>query len=98
MTAPARRSRAPREQLRYVLPAYVGFVVVLLLTQLVNGHTLTTGYYNSLLVLSSFLLILALGQGTVILTGGLDLSVPWMIGLCGILLAGMVHGSDAAPV
>ena len=27
------------------------------------------GYYNSILVLSSFLLILALGQGTVILTG-----------------------------
>ena len=33
-----------------------------------------------------------------ILTGGLDLSVPWTIGLCGILLAGMVKGSDAALV
>src|SRR6185503_5352048 len=53
-------------------------------------------YWNSLIVLSSFLAILALGQGTVILTGGLDLSVPWIIGLCGILLAGMVNGSDAA--
>ena len=31
-----------------------------------------------------------------ILTGGLDLSVPWTIGFCGILLAGMVQGSDAA--
>ena len=50
------------------------------------------------LVLSSFLAILALGQGTVILTGGLDLSVPWTIGLCGILLAGMVQGSDAALI
>ena len=47
-------------------------------------------------MLSCFLAILALGQGTVILTGGLDLSVPWTIGLCGILLAGMVKGSDAA--
>ena len=52
-------------------------------------------YYNSLIVLSSFLAILALGQGAVILTGGLDLSVPWTIGFCGILLAGMVNGSDA---
>ena len=53
-------------------------------------------YCNSLIVLSSFLAVLALGQGTVILTGGLDLSVPWTIGLCGILLAGIVKGSDAA--
>lgn len=33
-----------------------------------------------------------------ILTGGLDLSVPWTIGLCGIILAGMVKGSDAALI
>ena len=65
------------------------------LTQLVTGRALTNGsYYNSLLVLSSFLLILALGQGAVILTGGLDLSVPWTIGLCGILLAGIVNGPN----
>ena len=69
----------------------------LLLTQLMTGHALTNGnYYNSLLVLSSFLLILALGQGTVILTGGLDLSVPWTIALCGILLAGIVNGQNGA--
>ncbi len=49
-------------------------------------------------MLSSFLAILALGQGAVILTGGLDLSLPWSIALCGILLAGMVKGSDAALV
>jgi ribose transport system permease protein len=70
---------------------------VLLVTQFVLGNTLLNfNYYNSLIVLSSFLAILALGQGTVILTGGLDLSVPWTIGLCGILLAGLVSGSDAA--
>ena len=61
------------------------------------GHALTSWtYFNSLIVLTSFLAVLALGQGAVILTGGLDLSVPWTIGLCGILLAGMVKGSDAA--
>ena len=49
-------------------------------------------------MLCSFLAVLALGQGSVILTGGLDLSLPWTIGLCGILLAGMVKGSDAALI
>jgi ribose transport system permease protein len=84
------------EALRYALPAYVCFLAVVLVTQFWLGNAvLSWNYWNSLLVLSSFLAILALGQGTVILTGGLDLSVPWTIGLCGILLAGMVQGSDA---
>ena len=87
------------DTLRFSVPAYVGLAVVILATQWVLGRSLTSwGYYNSLLVLSSFLIVLALGQGSVILTGGLDLSIPWTIGLCGILLAGMVKGSDAALI
>ena len=87
------------EALRFALPSYVCFVLVAIATQLILGHALTNwSYYNSLIVLSSFLAVLALGQGTVILTGGLDLSVPWTIGLSGILLAGLVKGSDAALV
>jgi ribose transport system permease protein len=87
------------EALRFALPAYVCFIVVVLVTQLTLGHALTNWpYFNSLIVLSSFLAVLALGQGSVILTGGLDLSLPWTIGLCGILLAGMVKGSDAALI
>ena len=83
--------------LRYAVPAYVCLVIVLVVTQFTLGNTLANwGFWNSLLVLSTFLIILALGQGSVILTGGLDLSVPWTIGLSGILLAGMVQGSDVA--
>ncbi|MBV9244175.1 MAG: ABC transporter permease [Methylobacteriaceae bacterium] len=85
------------ETLRFTAPAYVCFALVVVATQLVLGNALFSWkYYDSLIVLSSFLAILALGQGSVILTGGLDLSLPWTIGLCGILLAGMLKGSDAA--
>jgi ribose transport system permease protein len=85
--------------LRYALPSYVFFVVVVVVTELWLGHAiLHWTYWNSLIVLSSFLAILALGQGAVILTGGLDLSVPWTIGLSGILLAGAVQGSDPALI
>jgi ribose transport system permease protein len=85
------------ETLRYALPAYVCLVAVVVITQLWLGRgILQPDYWNSLLVLSSFLAVLALGQGTVILTGGLDLSVPWTIGISGIILAGLVNGSDAA--
>jgi ribose transport system permease protein len=84
-----------RAELRTILPAYAGFLIVLVISQLVFGGTLDNlGYFNSLLVLSSFLAILALGQGAVILTGGLDLSVPWTIGFVGILTSGLIHGSD----
>lgn len=87
------------ETLRYAVPAYVALVLVVVATQIWLGNAiLNWTYWNSIIVLSSFLAILALGQGTVILTGGLDLSVPWTIGFCGILLAGMVQGSDAALV
>ncbi|WP_035201090.1 ABC transporter permease [Agrobacterium tumefaciens] len=91
--------RKHAETLRYAVPAYVCLVIVLIATQFVLGSVFGNwNYWNSLLVLSAFLAILALGQGSVILTGGLDLSVPWMIGLCGVLLAGAVQGSDMALI
>jgi ribose transport system permease protein len=88
-----------RERLRFALPAYVCVAGVLIATAIVRPDTVEHwSYYNSLIVLSSFLIILALGQGTVILTGGLDLSVPWVIGFCGILAAGMIRGSNEASL
>ncbi|WP_191058874.1 ABC transporter permease [Geminicoccus harenae] len=88
-----------RATLRYLVPAYVGFAIVLVATHLIYGNTLTNpAYFNSLLVLSSFLAILALGQGTAILTGGLDLSLPWLIGLIGIVTADLISGSDSAAL
>ncbi|MGJ7579833.1 ABC transporter permease [Variovorax sp. RHLX14] len=91
--------RRHADTLRFAVPAYIGFAVIVLVTQFVLGHSLTSwGYYNSLLVLGACLVVLALGQGAVILTGGLDLSLPWTIALTGIVLAGTVKGSDAALV
>jgi len=86
-----------RESLRYVIPAYVCLVLVIVASTFV-GQSISLSYLNSLLLLGSFLIVIALGQGAVILTGGLDLSIPWTIGLCGILLGGLVRGSDAAAV
>jgi ribose transport system permease protein len=87
------------EVLQTSLPAYVCFVVVLVVTEFVLGNAVFSwAFYDSLMVLGCFLAILALGQGTVILTGGLDLSLPWTIGLCGILCAGLLKGSDAALI
>ena len=98
-TSPGRPSwlTRNRDQLRFVLPAYVAFVLVVIATQVVYHQDIifSLKYYNSLVVLGAFLAILALGQGAVILSGGLDLSVPWTIGFCGILAAGLIQGSNA---
>lgn len=85
--------------MRYTMPAFICLFIVLAITQLAFGNVFTSlRYWDALLVLSSFLVILALGQGAVILTGGLDLSVPWTIGLSGILVAGIVQGADIALI
>ncbi len=81
--------------LRYTLPSWVCLVVVIIATAIILGNV-GWHYVNSLLVLSTFLAILALGQGTVILTGGLDLSIPWTIALCGAMLTGIVEGQNIA--
>ncbi len=88
------------EFVRYTTPAYLSFILVIVATALVSHDNivLSLKYYDSLLVLSTFLAILALGQGSVILAGGLDLSVPWTIAFCGILAAGLIQGSNVATL
>jgi ribose transport system permease protein len=51
-----------------------------------------------MLVLASFLAVLALGQGAVVLSGGLDLSVPFTITLAGVVLTGITNGSDTSGI
>lgn len=86
-----------REWVKYIVPAYLLFVVVLVITAVVYGPQVlvSSNFLGSLLTLSLFLAILGLGQGAVILTGGLDLSVPWLITMAGVLLTGLTHGVNA---
>ncbi len=84
-----------RQALRLILPSYVALLLVLAVTAAVLGHRVTLGgYVSSLLVLASIPAVIVLGQGIVIVTGGLDLSMPWMVTLAGVMVAGMSHGSN----
>ena len=85
--------------LRYSLPAYGLLVVVLIGTlALYGGNVVSVQYLNSLFLLTSLLAVLGLGQGVVILTGGLDLSVPWAITLSAIVLSGLASLSDQSVI
>ena len=48
------------------------------------------------MVLASFLAVLGLGQGAVVISGGLDLSIPWTITFTGVLLTGITSAYPAA--
>lgn len=55
--------------------AAVGLVVLVVIFQLANPTFLSTGNIRSMLVASAILVVLAVGQTFVIVTGGIDLSV-----------------------
>ncbi|WP_309491410.1 ABC transporter permease [Trinickia mobilis] len=83
-----------REWVQYIVPAYLLLAVVLVITGAVYGPRVivSANFVSSMLTLTLFLAILGLGQGAVIMTGGLDLSVPWLMTLSGVLLTGITHG------
>jgi ribose transport system permease protein len=54
----------------------------------------TVHYFDTVIEIAALLSILALGQGTVIMAGGFDLSIPWALTLCGIVASELISGSD----
>jgi ribose transport system permease protein len=88
-----------QQTLRFVLPSYAALAAIVVLTVwIVGGHIAVGAYLNSLLVLSVFPAVLALGQGAVVISGGLDLSMPALITFSGVLLASWSDGSDLAAL
>jgi ribose transport system permease protein len=67
----------------------------------VIGDILTPGFASGsgiqqILQVSSFVGIVAAGQTFVILIGGIDLSVPWVMNGAAILMVAVANGSDSA--
>ena len=87
------------QTLRFIVPAYVILIVVLVATAAINGANFKFGtYLISLLTFGSFLAILGLGQGAVVASGGLDLSVPWAITFPAIVVTTYANASNSAAV
>lgn len=71
------------------------FVLFTVASILVDGFA-STNNVRSILLLASFLGLAALGQTLVATVGGLDLSIPFVIGASNILLA-YLFGTDISP-
>ena len=81
--------------LRYISPTYVMFAVIVIATVVLFGESLSAlEYLNVLLLFTAFLAILGLGQGAVIISGGLDLSVAWAITFPAIVVTTFCFGEN----
>lgn len=84
---------------RFALPAWVLFAAIALATAVITGDRFSFGpYLSTVLMFSTFLAILALGQGAVILSGGLDLSIAWAITFPAIVMTTLADGSNEAAI
>ncbi len=79
---------------RAIFLAYLGMIVLLLLTSLVSPGFLAGSHLRTLAVLAAFIGIVALGQTFVIIGGGIDLSVPWVLNCAAILMTLAARGQD----
>ncbi|MCC2099380.1 MAG: ABC transporter permease, partial [Hyphomicrobiales bacterium] len=71
-------------------------IVLLFGARLINPALGSWSQVETVLVLGFFLVVLSFGQGLVILTGGLDLSLPATITLGGILATSWIGGGNSA--
>jgi ribose transport system permease protein len=83
--------------LRLIVPSYALLLVAMAITAAIYGSDFRLGsYLRTLVTFGSFLAILGLGQGAVILVGGLDLSVVWTITFTAIIATTPICGGQGA--
>lgn len=79
---------------RPIILAYVGVLVLLAVTTAFSPGFLSESNLRSSLVLAAFVGIVALGQTFVIIGGGVDLSVPWVLNSAAVLMAALCAGES----
>jgi ribose transport system permease protein len=83
---------------RLTLLAYAGVVILLLITALFSPGFLAPSNLRSTLVLAAFVGIVAFGQTFVIIGGGIDLSIPWVLNCAALLTTLMAGGQDVSLI
>lgn len=80
---------------RRVLYAWIAVVVLFVLGDIARPGFSSSGSIQSVLVVSSFVGLVAAGQFFVVLVGGIDLSIPWVLNAAAILLVTTSLGQNA---
>jgi D-xylose transport system permease protein len=80
-----------------VLPVVAGLLLVSILFQAMNSHFLTAGNLVNLLVQAAVFSLLAMGEVYALLLGEIDLSIGFVAGLGGVVLAELAKPSIGWP-
>lgn len=75
-----------------ILLAYVAAVLLFAVVSLYSPGFANPAHVATLITLASFIGIVAIGQTVVIVGGGIDLSVPWILNSAAMLVTGLAHG------
>lgn len=76
------------------LSVWIAIGLLLIVASQIAPGTLTRTSFTAVLPLASFLALAALGQMLVVMTGGIDLSIPGVMTLAAIMAVGVAGGSD----
>ena len=79
---------------RRVLYAFGAAILVFVVGDLLHSGFASAGSVKAILVIASFVGFVAAGQTFVVLVGGIDLSVPWVLNAAAILLVTSSLGRD----
>lgn len=76
------------------LSVWIAIGLLIITALLIAPETLTRTSFTTVLPLTSFLALAALGQMLVVMTGGIDLSIPGTMTLAAIMAVGIAGNSD----
>ncbi|HEY1413929.1 MAG TPA: ABC transporter permease [Rhodopila sp.] len=88
----------PRGNGLRILAAYCAAVLLFVIGAFVHPGFASFGSVTSILLVASFVGLVAAGQCFVILIGGIDLSVPWVLNAAAILLVTTSLGQDSRAI
>jgi ribose transport system permease protein len=77
-----------------ILLAYLAAFILFLAVSLYSPGFANPAHVATLITLASFIGIVAIGQTLVIVGGGIDLSVPWILNSAAILVTALAHGQN----
>jgi ribose/xylose/arabinose/galactoside ABC-type transport system permease subunit len=77
---------------------WIGLAAIILLSVITAQQLWSEGSVQFITALAGVMAIAAIGQGTVIVSGGIDLSVPAVMTLGGIMIVKLTQSSHVAPV
>ena len=109
MTTPATPPSPPvtpaagsvRRMLARNRPVLFGYLLVLVLAadgEIVSRGFLRVNHIDELIITGGFIALVGLGQTFVILTGGVDLSIPWVLNAAAVYLTLWAKGDSAKMV